>query len=321
MPLQPGEPLRIVGYLAADRVRVELVDLPTTASSPRGSGGRERRWDFTATQFTRLCACGAHHGQRALHTAAVSRQIDLVFQKRPNLQVQGMEITQSIQYYRADQHLTDAADRGPDNSLRLVTNKTAWVRTYLRSGQDPAFDNGQLAGVNGMLRVERRVGGVWNTVANLAPQNGPIVAEDSFASYDAERGNVNTTLNFVVPANLMTGLLRFTANVASPFAPCPGNSASGSTQVDVNLQQTLNAAFITIGYSGPNATNTGNIVLAARRSRNARRDSWVMTTYPVSARRTCAPLHLRDQHPLKPAQLPGCCSPNWQPFCNRWRSW
>jgi hypothetical protein len=35
-----------------------------------------------------------------------------------------------------------------------VTNKTAWVRTYLRSGQDPAFDNGQLAGVNGTLRVE-----------------------------------------------------------------------------------------------------------------------------------------------------------------------
>ena len=123
-----------------------------------------------------------------------------MFQKRPNLQVQGLEVTQSIQYYRANQHLTDAADRGPDNSLRLVIDKTAWVRTYLRSGQDPAFDNGQLAGVDGTLRVERRTGGVWNTIATLPPQNGPIVAEDAFASYDDERGNINATLNFVVPA-------------------------------------------------------------------------------------------------------------------------
>src|SRR5205085_7982438 len=143
--------------------------------------------------------------------------------------------------YRADQHLTDPADRGPDNSLRLVTNKSAWVRTYLRSGQDPGFDNGQLAGVTGTLRVERRVKGVWGTIAFLPSQNGPLTVEDTFASYDAERGNINTTLNFVVPASMMTGLLRFTADVRGPFAPCPGHVASGPTQVDLNLQPTLNA--------------------------------------------------------------------------------
>jgi hypothetical protein len=42
--------------------------------------------------------------------------------------VNGIEVTQAIQYYRAGEHLTDAADRGADNSVRLVTNKTAWVR-------------------------------------------------------------------------------------------------------------------------------------------------------------------------------------------------
>lgn len=89
------------------------------------------------------------------------------------------------------------------------------------------------------------------------------MAEDAFASYDDERGNINATLNFVVPAALMTGLLRFTVDVESPFSGCPGNNASGSTTANVNLQQTLNAAFITIGYNGPNATNTGNIVLPA----------------------------------------------------------
>jgi len=322
-PLQPGEPLRIRwNTCAADRVRVELIDLANNnviaAQDPAAGSGR---WDFTATQLTRTVRVRVRITASGRCTPPqVSRQIDLVFQKRPNLQVQGLEVTQSIQYYRANQHLTDAADRGPDNSVRLVTNKTAWVRCYLRSGQDPLFDNGQLAGVNGTLRVERRIGGVWNTIANLAPQNGPIVAEDSFASYDAERGNINTTLNFVVPANLMTGLLRFTADVESPFAPCPGNSASGSTQADVSLGQTLNAAFITIGYNGPNATNTGNIVLAAPTLAQCQIEtSWAMTTYPVSG----AP-NVRiggtfvTNTPLNdPRSCPGCCSPNWGPLLNQ----
>ena len=37
--------------------------------------------------------------------------------------VAGIEVTQSIQYYQASQHLTDSKDRGPDNSVHLVANK------------------------------------------------------------------------------------------------------------------------------------------------------------------------------------------------------
>jgi hypothetical protein len=319
-PLQPGEPLRIRwNTCAADRVRIELIDLENNtviaAQDPAAANGR---WDFTATNFTRTVRLRVRiTASGRCSPPQVSRQVDLVFQRRPDLQVHGIEITQAIQHYRANEHLTDAADRGPDNSLRLVVDKTAWVRTYLRSGQDAGFDNGQLAGVTGTLRVERRVGGVWNFVADLPPQNGPILVEDAFAAYDAERGNINATLNFVVPASLMTGLLRFTANVASPFAPCPGNSASGSRQADVNLRQTLNAAFITIGYNGPNATNTGNIVLAAPTLAQCQTEtSWAMTTYPVSG----AP-NVRiggtfvTNTPLNdPRSCPGCCSPNWQPL-------
>lgn len=319
-PLEPGEPLRIRwNTCAADRVRIELIDLADNSViaelDPAPANGR---WDFTDTQFdhtvrlrVRITASGR------CSPPQVSRQIDLAFQRRPNLQVQGLEVTQAIQYYHAAQHLTDPADRGPDNSLRLVVNKSAWVRVYLRSGQDPAFDNGQLADVNGTLQVERRVGGVWGTVAMLAPQNGPVVAEDSYPSYDAERGNINTTLNFVVPASLMTGLLRFTANVASPFGHCPGNSASGAAQVEVNLQQTLNAAFITIGYNGPNATNTGNIVLPAPTLAQCQAEtSWAMTTYPVSgAPNVRAAGTFVTTTPLNDARsCDGCCSPNWQPL-------
>jgi hypothetical protein len=103
--------------------------------------------------------------------------------------------------------------------------------------------------VNGLLTVERRVGGVWNIVASIPSQNGPVNAQASFVSYDAERGNIDTSLNFVVPASIMTGLLRFTVDVASPFAHCPGNTASGQTQVDVNLTQTLNAAIVVATFA------------------------------------------------------------------------
>ncbi len=319
-PLPPGEPLRIRwNTCAADRVRVELIDLATgTVIAAQDPAALNGRWDFTATNFThtvrmrvRITAFGR------CQPPQVSRQIDLVFQRRPHLQVQGLEVTQAVQHYRADQHLTDPADRGPDNSLRLVTNKSAWVRTYLRSGQDPGFDNGQLAGVSGTLRVERRVNGVWGTIATLPSQNGPMTAEDTFASYDAERGNVNTTLNFVVPASLMTGLLRFTADVRGPFAPCPGHVASGSTQADVNLQQTLNAAFVTIGYNGPNAARTGNIVLPAPTLAVCQAEtSWALRTYPVSSAPNVriAGTFVTNTPIDDPRSCDGCCSPNWGPL-------
>lgn len=319
-PLEPGVPLRIRwNTCAADRVRVELIDLANNAviaaQDPAAPNGR---WDFTATNFTRTTRLRVRiTAFGRCQPPQVSRQIDLVFQRHPKLQVQGLEVTQAVQHYRAAEHLTDPADRGPDNSLRLVVDKTAWVRTYLRSGQDPAFDNGQLAGVTGTLRVERRVGGVWGAVANIAPQNGPVTAEDSFASYDAERGNINTTLNFVVPAHVMTGLLRFSVDVRGPFAPCTGHVASRSTQVDVNLRQTLNAAFITIGYQGRNATDTGNLDLPAPTLATCQAEtSWAMTTYPVSglANARIAGTFITETPIDDPRSCDGCCSPNWGPL-------
>ena len=47
--------------------------------------------------------------------------------------IRGVEVTQAIQYYRSRNHLTDAADRKPDNSMPLIANKPAWVRVYVES--------------------------------------------------------------------------------------------------------------------------------------------------------------------------------------------
>lgn len=315
--LEPGAVLPIRWKTCAtDRVRIEIVNAETGAviaaqdpAEPRG------RWDFTQTNFTetthvtvRIIAWGQ------CKPPQVSAQMTFRYQRQPNLTVQGLEITQAIQHYRAAAHLTDAADRGADNSLRLVTNKTAWVRTYLRSGQSPAFDNGQLADITGTLRVERRVNNVWNTIATLPPQNGPLTAEDSFISLDAERGNIDNTLNFVVPAAMMTGLLRFTVNVQSPYADCPGNTAVGSATVDVNLTQTLNAAFITIAYDGPDNSGMNNLTLPAPTLADCQAEtSWAMTTYPVSgAPNVRIAGTFTTNTPLNdPRSCPGCCSPNW----------
>ncbi len=48
--------------------------------------------------------------------------------------VSGVEVTQGIQYFGAERHLTNGDDRGADNSLRLIARKPAWVRVYVRSG-------------------------------------------------------------------------------------------------------------------------------------------------------------------------------------------
>jgi hypothetical protein len=49
-----------------------------------------------------------------------------------HVRIDGVEVTQAIQHYRAADHLTDEADYIQDNSVRLVAKKAAWVRVYVR---------------------------------------------------------------------------------------------------------------------------------------------------------------------------------------------
>lgn len=318
--LEPGTPLRVSWHACAtDRVRVEVRDEGSGALLGGLDPAAERgAFVFGATNFTqttRVRISVVAEGQ--CQPPQVERSRSVTFQARPDLSVDGIEVTQAIQYYRAAEHLSDASDRGPDNTLRLVVDKAAWVRAYLRSGQVPTFDAGLVRDVDGSLTVERRVGGVWGVVATIASQNGPVDAQDAFVSYDTERGNIDNSLNFVVPAAVMTGLLRFGVAVESPFAHCPGNRATRSVTADVNLRQTLNAAFITIGYNGPPSGGGPNLNLPAPTLAQCQAEtSWAMTTYPVSGAPnvriagtfvTATPLD-------DPRSCPGCCSPNWQPL-------
>lgn len=245
-------------------------------------------------------------------------EIIVVYNRAASLVVNGVETTQGIQHYRSDEHLTNSGHHGAINSLQLVRDKTAWVRTYLRSGQDPTFDNGQLADVTGTLTVERRVGNVWNTVATILPHNGPVTAENTYGSYDSERSDIDATLNFVVPAATMTGLLRFTVLVWSPLHPqILGNAASHTWQVAVDLRKTLNVAFVTIGYNGPNADDSGTLTLPAP-TLNAcvAETSWALKTFPVSgAPNVRIAGSFETNQPMNDDRLcDGCCTSSWIPL-------
>ena len=84
-----------------------------------------------------------------------SRQLDQIAHERLlwrfGLSIAGIEVTQATQYYQSDEHLTDSADRGADNGIRLVAGKPAWVRVYLWS----LFG---AAGLTGTLEVRTTLG-------------------------------------------------------------------------------------------------------------------------------------------------------------------
>jgi hypothetical protein len=244
---------------------------------------------------------------------SILRQIDLsdlVF-KWPWLGwgIRGVEVTQAIQYYESARHLTDPADRQPDNSVTLVANKPAWVRVYVRSG----WFSGDIPGVTGTIRVRRRIlGFLWSNIGTLSAQPPGNVTARANPPYATERGTLGYTLNFIVPASMMCGHLRLDVHIVTPG----GWASDRSIYLDATLQQTLRLAGIMVGYNGPTSTAPGapNLTLAAPALADLQTTSgWTLLTFPVrsvATYRTAGTvtwnLPLTD-----PPSCPGCCSPNW----------
>lgn len=269
-------------------------------------------WTTTHTVTIRVTAsgpCGTHAATRTL-----------VVQRPYALTIDGVELTQAIQHYRAADHLTDPADRGADNSVRLVVGKSALLRVYLRSGQDADFANGDLPNVTGTVTVQRRVSGVWQTVQTLTPLNAPFTAVDEYPSYDDERGALANSLNFPVPAAVMTGRLRFSVEVSSPDA-CSGGDAQTVLRATVDLQQTLNVRAVAIGYQGNNlATPPAVVAFPAPTLAQITTDlTYTMAAYPVQSTPVVAVIAtVTATQPLNtPPAAAGGCDPNWGPILNQ----
>lgn len=177
--------------------------------------------------------------------------------------IDGIEVTQSIQYYDADKHLTDPADRGPNNSMRLMMHKPALVRVYIRNMQAPAGTR-----VTGQLEV---AGTFWTYETQvttipfnpIAPGFAPAVKP---TSYDAERGSMAASLNFIIPADFLSGYLKLTARIWREVGGDRNNpDDSQTTTVLAEFRQTLSLRGIMVGYNGPAsaAPNAPNVNLPA----------------------------------------------------------
>jgi hypothetical protein len=217
--------------------------------------------------------------------------------------VEGVEVTQGIQWYRASQHLTDSADRGPDNGITLIGNKPAWVRVYI--GGFFKHD-----GVTAKVTLQRR-NALLQYVDSSTPisQGYGVVDYDPATSYKDTRGSLYNSLNFVIPASEMRGNFRLAVTITTGS----GQTATASYDFDATLVQTLAVRGIPIRYWG--ADSSGNQVqlgptTAADLANTA---TWSLLTYPVEAvpSISLAGIFTWSESLAGAADVPGGCSTGW----------
>lgn len=242
--------------------------------------------------------------RRAWHESFVERY------RLWSARVISIEVTQSIQYHRASEHLTDPADRGADNSVELVAYKAAWVRVYVRSGLLGTIDN-----VTGTLELSRRNRLLdYIHVDTYSPQGGAISAVQSII-YRDERDNLGRSLNFVIPASEFYGTLRLTARLTGH------DDSEKSVDVSARLVQTLRVRGILVAYDGdstsapptPNAPVTRLTLPAPTLADLQTTASTALAAMPVQATGSFAVCSTMDWSlPLDDARVaPGKCSDNW----------
>ncbi|MFT4135618.1 M66 family metalloprotease [Microbacterium sp.] len=220
--------------------------------------------------------------------------------------IEGIEVTQAVQFYEADDHLTDPADRQANNALRLVANKPAWVRVYVRS----IFGG---SGITATLELRRRAAGfLFVPVTTLTPHGSSATSAPSLfgSDYATIRGSINNTVNFVIPADQMIGTLRFVVRVTMG-----SRTVERTLDASVTLRQTLRLAGVMIGYNGPASTapNAPNLTLAAPTVTDLQNMSGTaLALFPVqSTAQFRAAGNLTQTAPLQTATFPasGCGAP------------
>jgi hypothetical protein len=260
--VEPGELLNVNWRVfGATKVTVEVSDSTTglsiARSDPAPSIGAFATLRAPVSNVSRIVTVRVD-AEGVCQPSPVSRTISIVVTKDPQLSIEGIEVTQGVQYYRSSQHLTDSADYGADNTLPLVASKAAWARVYVRSFRDPLFDNGE-ALIVGSLLVERLDSGsavLASTTLTSTPINAPVAASAS-PVYANVRGLLEATLNFMIPEAWMAGRVRFTAKVTqAPTAYTFPPPSPASVIVEPLLNRQLRVALIPVGYNGPDAVGS-----------------------------------------------------------------
>jgi hypothetical protein len=223
-----------------------------------------------------------------------------------NFYIAGVEVTQAIQYCNAAEHLTDPADRGPDNSIRLVADKPACVRVYVRSGN-------RTPGVMGAATLQRKRKGLWTDVATLMQLPPASVTVEVSPGYATERGQLTSSVNFLIPTAAMRGHMRLKVHVE-----VPGTTLSADTDLMLDVSMSPRRRFFrrtppsTAAPRGSHRTTTARSLITACstrssslwRARACRRDTTKFSTtssritFPIRHRRGSAAGCARSPIPI-----------------------
>ena len=212
-----------------------------------------------------------------LRTGAFARISDVVVKwarRLPAIYIEGVEVTQALQYRGAKDHLTDPADRGEDNSLLLVADKPAMVRVCFRALWTPVAD------VTGTITVQRMKYGVWIHSGTLTQSS---LGRSPLESTRRTRPNED-------PVSTLCSsrcLARFC--VADPFASRSRCTSRTSRDVDENsltvgpsYRQTLRLRGIPVRYWGPDPAGNQIRVDAPTLADFQAETAWTLNAWPVS---------------------------------------
>lgn len=164
------------------------------------------------------------------------------------------------------------------------------------------------------------VGGTRQLVSELVPVNGPVEAQSGYAVYRDERGNINASLNFVIPAAQMTGRLVLETSVEATDS-CHGARAKDSRTTEIDVAQRNRLQLRGIPYAFQPAATLGLTALSAPTLAQFRADAALaFTQWPVTAMRNRDVTFAAAQTttlPLTDAAISlGACSPNWNALLN-----
>lgn len=124
---------------------------------------------------------------------------------RGDLIIIDSEITQAIQHFRSSEHL-NAQNVFPDNSIRLVANKPMFIRLYTDYDSSSGLPN--ISTISGELEV---------TSGSMTQIIAPISSIPAIRNNNIDRGNLNHTLNFLIPENLCRGTVNLKAKIFNRF--------------------------------------------------------------------------------------------------------
>ena len=182
--------------------------------SPNHNMPKEYNYRLTAKNF-----CGT-----------VTKNVIIICSKKPNIEIQNIEITQGIQKI--------------DNSVKLIKYKQTVIRVFMNHGLNGFWDN-EVSGVTGRIKV-RTSDGIWT--GWFYPINGsgspPTSTQDASITIpdSVNRENTDDTLNFLLPAYLCRHTINIKMEIKVIGFGRPNDILPGFDET-IDIPESINTSF------------------------------------------------------------------------------